>query len=49
MTPRIYKPAQTGMQSGHAKTKEWVLDYEPANMTFKACSGRWRGRPLLQR
>ena len=29
MTARIYKPARTAMQSGHAKTKEWVLDYEP--------------------
>ena len=27
---RIYKPAKTAMQSGTAKTKEWVLDYEPA-------------------
>ena len=26
---RIYKPARTAMQSGQAKTKEWVLDYEP--------------------
>jgi hypothetical protein len=29
MTARIYKPAKTAMQSGHAKTKNWVLDYEP--------------------
>ena len=29
MTARIYKPARTAMQSGDAKTKEWVLDYEP--------------------
>src|SRR5262245_44527218 len=29
MIARIYKPARTAMQSGHAKTKEWVLDYEP--------------------
>jgi hypothetical protein len=29
MTARIYKPSKTAMQSGHAKTKEWVLDYEP--------------------
>lgn len=29
MTARIYKPARTAMQSGTAKTKEWVLDYEP--------------------
>ena len=29
MVARIYKPAKTAMQSGTAKTKEWVLDYEP--------------------
>ena len=29
MTARIYKPAKTAMQSGTAKTREWVLDYEP--------------------
>jgi hypothetical protein len=30
MTARIYRPARTAMQSGQANTKEWVLDYEPA-------------------
>ena len=29
MTARIYKPARTAMQSGPARTKEWVLEYEP--------------------
>ena len=29
MTARIYKPARIAMQSGQARTKEWVLDYEP--------------------
>jgi ETC complex I subunit conserved region len=29
MTARIYKPAKTAMQSGLAKTKGWVLDFEP--------------------
>jgi hypothetical protein len=29
MTARIYRPARTAMQSGIAKTKDWVLDYEP--------------------
>src|SRR6267154_2919947 len=29
MAARIYQPAKTAMQSGAAKTKEWVLDYEP--------------------
>jgi ETC complex I subunit-like protein len=30
MLARIYKPAKTAMQSGRAKMKEWVLEYEPA-------------------
>jgi hypothetical protein len=29
MAARIYKPAKTAMQSGTAKTREWILDYEP--------------------
>jgi hypothetical protein len=29
MTARIYKPAKTAMQSGIARTKEWILEFEP--------------------
>ena len=29
MVAYIYKPAQTVMQSGTARTKEWALEYEP--------------------
>ena len=29
MTARIYQPTRTAMQSGTAKTKAWVLDFEP--------------------
>ena len=29
MNARIFKPARTAMQSGTAKTKEWMLQYEP--------------------
>ena len=29
MTARIYRPAKTAMQSGNAKTKDWLLEYEP--------------------
>jgi hypothetical protein len=29
MAARIYKPAKTAMQSGPARTKEWVLEFEP--------------------
>ena len=28
MTARIYKPARSAMQSGLAKTKDWVLEFE---------------------
>jgi hypothetical protein len=27
---RIYRPAKTAMQSGKAKTRRWLLEYEPA-------------------
>ena len=30
MAVRIYKPAKTAMQSGSARTKEWVVENEPA-------------------
>ena len=29
MLARIYKPARTAMQSGTAKTRDWVLEFEP--------------------
>jgi len=29
MVARIYKPAKTAMQSGTARTNEWVLEFEP--------------------
>jgi hypothetical protein len=29
MVARIYKPTRNAMQSGTAKTKQWVLEYEP--------------------
>ena len=28
---RIYRPAKSAMQSGRAKTRKWVLEYEPAS------------------
>lgn len=31
MVARIYQPARTAMQSGQAKTKEWVFEYDPAS------------------
>ncbi|MEZ5855484.1 MAG: ETC complex I subunit [Hyphomicrobiaceae bacterium] len=29
MAARIFQPAKTAMQSGVARTKEWVLEFEP--------------------
>ncbi len=29
MLARIYKPTRSAMQSGKARTKKWVLEYEP--------------------
>ncbi len=29
MLARIYQPAKSAMQSGRAKTKEWILAFEP--------------------
>lgn len=31
MRARIYQPARNAMQSGQAKTKEWVLEFMPAS------------------
>jgi len=30
MTARIYRPTKTAMQSGRAKTHEWVLEFAPS-------------------
>ena len=31
MLARIYRPAKSAMQSGTAKTREWILEFEPAS------------------
>ena len=31
MFARIFKPARTAMQSGTARTKEWVLEFAPSS------------------
>lgn len=31
MFARIFKPAKTAMQSGRAKTQDWVLEFEPSS------------------
>ena len=30
MLARIFRPSKTAMQSGKAKTKEWLLEFEPS-------------------
>lgn len=34
MLARIYRPTKTAMQSGRAKTQEWVLAFAPASARF---------------
>jgi hypothetical protein len=34
MLARIYRPTKTAMQSGRAKSQEWVLAFEPASARF---------------
>ena len=29
MIARIYRPSKSAMQSGQAKSKDWVIDFEP--------------------
>ena len=29
MLARIYRPSKTAMQSGQARTKDWVIEFEP--------------------
>ena len=31
---RIYRPTKTAMQSGRAKTKQWILEFEPGAHRF---------------
>jgi len=31
MLARIYRPAKSAMQSGPARGKDWVLEFEPAS------------------
>lgn len=42
MKARIYKPAKTAMQSGKARTKEWVLEYAKDNTYIEPLMG-WTG------
>lgn len=43
MHVRIYKPAKTAMQSGRAKTKDWVLEYEVTDRSTPDPIMGWNG------
>ncbi len=36
MVARIYRPAKTAMQSGKAKTDQWLLEYEPKSLAWSS-------------
>ena len=43
MAARIYRPAKSAMQSGHARSRRWVLEHEPlAPATVDPLTG-WTG------
>ena len=48
MRVRIYKPAKTAMQSGVAKTREWVLESEPARKEVDPLMGWTESRDTMQ-
>ena len=41
---RIYKPAKTAMQSGKAKTRQWVMEYERSEAQYVEPLMHWIGR-----
>ena len=48
MKVRIYKPAKTAMQSGWGKTKEWLLESEPAPKILDPLMGWTGSRDTMQ-
>ena len=43
MTARIFRPAKTAMQSGLARTKDWVLEHEAETPRFIDPLMGWTG------
>jgi ETC complex I subunit conserved region len=43
MLARIYKPARSAMQSGQARTRDWVLEFVPADARFIEPLMGWTG------
>ena len=48
MRVRIYRPAKTAMQSGVAKTREWVLESEPTRKEVDPLMGWTASRDTMQ-
>ena len=40
---RIYRPAKTAMQSGQARTRRWVLEFEPNSAQERDALMGWAG------
>jgi hypothetical protein len=40
---RIYRPAKTAMQSGRAKTDEWLMEFEPGDAKVRDALMGWAG------
>ncbi len=43
MVARIYQPARNAMQSGQAKTREWILEFAPSERRVKDPLMGWTG------
>lgn len=43
MAVRIYKPAKTAMQSGLAKTHDWVVNFDPSDAQRPDALMGWAG------
>jgi hypothetical protein len=49
MKVRILRPAKTAMQSGYGKTKNWLLEFEPAARNFIDPLMGWNGQTDMAR
>ena len=45
---RIYRPAKNAMQSGKARTKKWILEFEPAEAKVQDPLMGWTGSGDMQ-
>ena len=48
MKVRIFKPAKTAMQSGHANSREWLLESEPQPKILDPLMGWTGSRDTMQ-